>query len=236
MCKPASRRERRVSFSPVITENAAASKAAEPDNFEAMPELTKRERKGLLWYSKKELAESRRDVKRTIIAIYEQGGIDLLHYCDKLQEEEHLDENVDQKQQSEHSQLCIRGCERYYSSHGRSQVILHFRKAVLEAQNKGNANCLGQISNILSQSNKELAAWYAKLNAADCWGQQLPMVAEVLMVPPPPPPPLDKPKLLEVATPMPSCAATPSAATGTGYRMAATDANKENRLWRLRSR
>jgi hypothetical protein len=263
MCKPATTHpERRVRFSHV-TEYAASKQEAEPDldhthhlDQVLMPELTKRERKGLLWYSKKELAESRRDVKRTIIAIYEQGGIDLLHYCDKLQEQEHSDENIDQKQQSEHSQLCIRGCERYYSSHGRSQVILHFRKAVLEAQNhtKGqdpndsnsnssNSDCLGQISNILSQSNKELAAWYAKLNAADCWGQQLPvpLVAEQPMVPQPPPPPMEQmqapsTKTAATATMPAAYATTPSTATGTGYRMAATDANKENRLWRLRSR
>lgn len=180
MCKPIdskmSCRERRVRFSPVT------HVAAEPDDTrEHQPQvhhqvelLTKRERKGL-WYSKRELLESRRDVKRTIIAIYEQGGIDLLHFCDKLQEQDHADEDLHQRQLEEQHQLCIRGCERYYSSRGRSQVVQDFRQAVLEVQThtRGQPNCLGQISNILSQSNKELAAWYAELNAADCWGQQL---------------------------------------------------------------
>jgi hypothetical protein len=217
MCKPmdseSSRHQRRVSFSPV-TENAAA----EPDNDRQQPpavELTKRERKGL-WYSKRELAESRREVKRTIIAIHEQGGIDLLHYCDKLQQQD------EDEQLEEQDQLCFRGCERYYSSLGRSQVVQDFRQAVLEAQNhtRGQPNCLGQVSNILSQSNKELAAWYAKLNAADCWGQQ--QLAEQQQQP------MEQQQLEQSQSPfvkttatMVTCATTSSPATGKGYRMTA---------------
>ena len=231
MCQPI-RCERRVSFSPDTEDVTVEPKRDDDRQHQMVPELTKRERKGL-WYSKRELAESRRDVKRTIIAIYEQGGIDLLHHCDKLQEQDHDDEDTDQRQLSEHDQLCIRGCKRYYSSSGRSQVVQDFRKAVLEAQNhtRGQPNCLGQISNILSQSNKELAAWYAKLNAADCWGQQL-LVGEEQQL-------KEQPPLEQLPSPSPSsCVKITTVttlslpATGTGYRMATDGAIKENRLWR----
>jgi hypothetical protein len=269
MCKLSkpTRCERRVRFSPV-TEDVAERTSPKRDNdrqgqdqdqvLPQQPELTKRERKGLLWYSKRELAESRRDVKRTIIAIYEQGGIDLLHHStyfdQQLQEQDHnggdQDTNTDQQQQQlvseQRDQLCIRGCERYYSSSGRSQVVQDFRTAVLEAQNhmprgQPNTNCLGQISNILSQSNKELAAWYAKLNAADCWGHeqqlakeeqqqelQLPQQERKEQPPLEQSPSQSQSLLVKITVTM----ASSSPATDTGYRMAADGANKENRLWR----
>jgi hypothetical protein len=215
MCKAVdsderSRRQKRVSFSP-ITGDAAA----EPDEDRQVVELTKRERKGL-WYSRQELSESRREVKRTIMAIHEKGGIDLLYYCDKPQQH---DQDQDQ-QLEEQNQLCVRGCERYYSSHGRSQIVQVFRRAVLDAQHhtRGEPNCLCQVSNILSQSNKELAAWHAKLNAADCWGQQLaeqqqqPMQQQSLQPSPSP--------FVETTATMPICAKT-SPATGEEYLFAA---------------
>jgi hypothetical protein len=91
----------------------------------------------------------------------------------------------------------------------------------------------------LSQSNKELAAWYAKLNAADCWGQQI-LVAEQQQ-PKEQQPILEQSPLLspspfvKTTAPMPTRATTSSSssslpATGTGYRMAADGANKENKL------
>jgi hypothetical protein len=110
------------------------------------------------------------------MAILEQGGIDLLYLCDKLRQQDQDRGDYQQPLGEEHQedQLCVRGCERYYSSHSRSQVVHELRQAVLEAQHhaRGEQNCLSQVSNILSQSNKEFAVWHAKLNADDCWGQQ----------------------------------------------------------------
>lgn len=167
------RRQRRVRFSLDSESSSSADQIevqvpqqsdtdTQPDT-QSPPEpqqllLTRQERKEL-WYSKAELRESRRDMKRTIIAIHEQGGIDLLYTYEHGQE-----------------QLCVRGCERYYSMHGRSQHARILVQAVLEAQHQARGeskpSCLREVSKILSQSDKALAAWYAKLNAIDCWGQQ----------------------------------------------------------------
>lgn len=136
--------------------------ARRPKHYEQPPPLTPQDRE-MLWYNKKELAVHRKDVRRTILFLRNCGGVDL------LTEPEYKVDTL--AGMSDTHEICFRGCERYFSLETRFMIQKTVVDAVLEAQeNLEDELELRHLSESLSESCKELAAWHAKLNAVQCWG------------------------------------------------------------------
>ena len=105
------------------------------------------------WYSRREIAEQRKDMKQTILIIRQEAqGTDL------FVDDSHLQPTK-----------CVTGCERYHSMESRFMAQRMVVDAVVENK-KMPSDELGELCRSLSQSSKELAAWHAKLVATQCWG------------------------------------------------------------------
>jgi len=147
---------------PKIFQTKSKEVARRPKHYEQPPPLTPQDRE-MLWYSKKELAVHRKDVRRTILFLRNCGGVDL------LTEPEYKVDTL--AGMSDTHEICFRGCERYFSLETRFMIQKTVVDAVLEAQeNLEDELELRHLSESLSESCKELAAWHAKLNAVQCWG------------------------------------------------------------------
>jgi len=103
----------------------------------------------------------------------------------------------DDNENYEKDDFCLRGCERYYDLEMRQMVQKSLIYAVLDAQKQSTRNkkCstknsnkssstssnkdtnntrhIREVSESLSQSCKDLAAWHAMLNAYHCWGAKV---------------------------------------------------------------